>query len=98
MTRLEPMLELLTAEGFAPFEQDYYAAWLHSGQHVELAEEAAAGGQAAAQLRVRVIIEGLSTHGYLQARDEGGEAYELHPDGNSLDFFEGLVRRKLPAE
>ena len=27
----------------------------------------------------------------------GGERYELHPDGNSLDFFRGLVRRKLPA-
>ena len=33
----------------------------------------------------------------LQATDDaGGERYELHPDGNSLDFFQGLVRKKLP--
>lgn len=32
-----------------------------------------------------------------QATDEAGERYELHPDGNSLDFFQGLVRKKLPA-
>lgn len=25
-----------------------------------------------------------------------GAEYELHPDGNSLDFFQGLVRKKLP--
>ena len=31
-----------------------------------------------------------------QAVDGGGERYELHPDGNSLDFFQGLVRKKLP--
>ena len=24
-----------------------------------------------------------------------GQRFELHPDGNSLDFFTGLVRRKL---
>lgn len=32
-----------------------------------------------------------------QAADAAGERYELHPDGNSLDFFKGLVRKKLPA-
>jgi biotin--protein ligase len=30
------------------------------------------------------------------AIDASGEKYELHPDGNSLDFFKGLVRKKLP--
>lgn len=33
----------------------------------------------------------------VQAADAAGERYELHPDGNSLDFFKGLVRKKLPA-
>lgn len=85
--RLGPALDRLAAEGFAPFEADYYASWLHSGQEVVLAEE---GGAA-------VRIEGLSQHGYLLASDAAGQRYELHPDGNSLDFFQGLVRRKLPA-
>lgn len=34
----------------------------------------------------------------LQATDGAGERYELHPDGNSLDFFRGLVRKKLPVQ
>jgi len=27
--------------------------------------------------------------------DERGELYELSPDGNSFDFFSGLIHRKL---
>ncbi|KAL4422552.1 hypothetical protein ABPG75_008749 [Micractinium tetrahymenae] len=88
MKRLEPMLERLAAEGFAPFEEDYCRHWLHSGQQVQLEE----GGQ-----RVPVTIRGLSSNGYLLATDAAGERYELHPDGNSLNFFNGLVRKKLPA-
>lgn len=30
------------------------------------------------------------------AVDEAGERYSLSPDGNSLNFFEGLIKRKLP--
>jgi len=33
---------------------------------------------------------------YLVAVDERGARFELHPDGNSLDFFQGLLRKKLP--
>jgi hypothetical protein len=32
---------------------------------------------------------------WLQATDGSGQRYELHPDGNSLDFFKGLVRKKM---
>ena len=43
-----------------------------------------------------VTITGLAPSGYLLAVDGvTGTAYELHPDGNSLDFFQGLVRRKV---
>eukprot|EP00887_Chlorella_sp_A99_P000364 scaffold13.g364.t1 len=85
--RLEGMLHRLGWEGFAPFERDYYAAWLHGGQQVQLEDEGR---------RVHVRIEGLSSHGYLLAADAAtGERYELHPDGNSLDFFHGLVKKKL---
>lgn len=88
VNRLEPMLARLAAEGFAPFEEEYCRHWLHSNQQVQLEE----GG-----LRVPVTIRGLSSNGYLLATDAAGERYELHPDGNSLDFFNGLVRKKLPA-
>ncbi|GAB4815272.1 hypothetical protein N2152v2_002318 [Parachlorella kessleri] len=85
MTRLEAMLDVLCQQGFQPLEQDYYQAWLHSGQEVRLEED----GQL-----VAVRVSGLSQHGYLEAVDGQGERYELHPDGNSFDFFKGLVRKK----
>ena len=86
LSQLEPMLDRLCREGFAPFEADYYSTWLHSGQRVQLQED---GRQ------VGVCIEGLSQHGYLLASDEAGERYELHPDGQSLDFFQGLIKKKV---
>ena len=42
-----------------------------------------------------VTIQGLTPAGYLYAIGEDGKSYELHPDGNSFDFFAGLVRRKM---
>jgi biotin---protein ligase len=112
MTRLEPMLLQLAEDGFKPFENDYYDAWLHSGQRVHLEEPIAEGGVGVAPARggshsndknfinqqmkmVGVTVRGLSPHGYLMAEDDAGEVYELHPDGNSFDFFKGLVRKKF---
>jgi biotin--protein ligase len=101
MTRLEPMLIQLAESGFKPFEADYYDAWLHSGQRVTLEEESSSGGgdggggsDSGVKL-VGVTVRGLSPHGYLMAEDDAGEVYELHPDGNSFDFFKGLVRKKI---
>ena len=45
---------------------------------------------------VRLTVAGLTASGYLLAVDDIGAEFELHPDGNSLDFFRGLVRKKLP--
>jgi biotin--protein ligase len=45
---------------------------------------------------VRLTVKGVTSTGYLLAVDGRGARYELHPDGNSLDFFKGLVRKKLP--
>ncbi|GJS49066.1 biotin--protein ligase 2-like protein isoform X1 [Tanacetum coccineum] len=42
-----------------------------------------------------VTVQGLTSSGYLLAIAADGEICELHPDGNSFDFFKGLVRRKL---
>ena len=40
-------------------------------------------------------MSGLTRSGYLAAVDGDGAEFELHPDGNSLDFFQGLLRKKL---
>jgi biotin--protein ligase len=101
MTRLEPMLVQLAENGFRPFESDYYEAWLHSGQRVQLEEQVSGGsggggdGDGNEVRLVGVTVRGLSPHGYLMAEDDAGEVYELHPDGNSFDFFKGLVRKKI---
>ncbi len=45
-------------------------------------------------------MRGLTDTGYLAADDDdasSGARYELHPDGNSLDFFAGLIARKRAA-
>lgn len=93
MNRLEPALLRLCEDGFAPFEAAYYDAWLHSGQRVRLEGAGEGEGEGGGS---EVTITGLSPHGYLMAHDDTtGESYELHPDGNSFDFFKGLVRKKI---
>ncbi|CAA7401542.1 unnamed protein product [Spirodela intermedia] len=80
------LFEKFLNEGFQALEELYYRTWLHSGQKVVIKEER---GDTA------VTIQGLTPSGYLLAADDADNLYELHPDGNSLDFFQGLVRRKL---
>ena len=63
-------------------------------QQVKLEE---GDGQTQPKERISLTVEGLTPHGFLRASDAAGHSYELHPDGNSLDFFQGLIRRKLPA-
>ena len=65
----------------------YLCHWLHSGQAVRLQRED--GGEE------EVTVRGLAPSGYLLAVDAEGAESELHPDGNSLDFWKGLIRRKL---
>ena len=60
--------------------------WLHTDQKVVLQEEGA---------ETEVTVRGLTKTGYLLAVDAAGARFELHPDGNSFDFFQGLVRKKL---
>ncbi|KAK9803441.1 hypothetical protein WJX73_001014 [Symbiochloris irregularis] len=91
LTIFEQLLSTLAVEGFGPLRQSYLDAWLHSGQQVTLVE---GEGQAASE--VQLTVRGITSTGYLLAVDAAGRSFELHPDGNSLDFFKGLVRRKLP--
>lgn len=99
LNRLEPMLYHVAQHGFNGYASQYYSAWMHSGQHVVV--ECDADGEEGHRddgmhpHGSRVVICGLSEHGFLLAVDDAGERYELHPDGNSFDFFKGLVRKKL---
>ena len=76
-------------EGFAPFREAYMQHWLHSGQEVTVKGR---DGEPDAKMR----IEGLTNSGALRTVDViSGEAFELYPDGNSFDFFQGLIKQKL---
>ena len=36
--------------------------------------------------KVPLIVQGLTPSGYLKAVDQGGNLFELHPDGNRCGF------------
>ncbi|KAK6938455.1 LOW QUALITY PROTEIN: Biotinyl protein ligase (BPL) and lipoyl protein ligase (LPL), catalytic domain [Dillenia turbinata] len=75
---------------FETLEDLYYKMWLHSGQRVVIQEKSED------QMVENVVtIQGLTSSGYLLAVGEDDQMYELHPDGNSFDFFKGLVSKKL---
>ncbi|KAM0843071.1 hypothetical protein ACQ4PT_057959 [Festuca glaucescens] len=88
--KFEVLFEIFANQGFQALEERYYNAWLHSGQRVVVQD--AHEGQSVNSV---VTIQGLTPSGYLYAIGEDGKSYELHPDGNSFDFFTGLVRRKM---
>ncbi|GAB4861381.1 ATP-dependent 5'-3' DNA helicase hcs1 [Ancistrocladus abbreviatus] len=88
--KFEKFFDLFIHQGFQPLEELYYNTWLHSGQRV-IVQDNSEG-----QLMDKVVtIQGLTSAGYLMAFGDDGQMCELHPDGNSFDFFKGLVKRKL---
>ncbi|KAM0950750.1 putative carbon--nitrogen ligase [Dioscorea sansibarensis] len=88
--KFENLFEVFSDQGFQALEELYYQTWLHSGQKVVIEEKNNGHVE-----NIAVTIQGLTPSGYLLATDEENKEFELHPDGNSLDFFKGLVRRKL---
>ena len=65
---------------------DYYSLWLHSNQQVNV------------QIDNRlesVVIKGINDEGYLVATNSQGKQVELLPDGNTFNFLEGLISKKL---
>ena len=77
----------VTECSFEPLLSEYHRSWLHDGQLVSVDD-----GKTTAR------IEGVSpTTGALLARDANDptKRYELQPDGNRLDFFKGLVSRRI---
>ncbi|KAK6347718.1 biotin holocarboxylase synthetase [Orbilia javanica] len=78
-------------EGFRAFEREYYEHWLHSGQVVDL--ESSSNSKA--------CIQGISMDDGMLVVSEidehnmhTGKEFKLQADGNSFDFFNGLLRRK----
>mmetsp|Transcript_17188 Transcript_17188/g.37374 ORF Transcript_17188/g.37374 Transcript_17188/m.37374 type:complete len:363 (-) Transcript_17188:367-1455(-) len=91
MTQMERNLDTFQEEGFAALKPQYLQHWMHSHTTVSLTEADKRG----TRVKVALVIKGLTQSGYLLAEDQAGQKYELHPDGNSLDFFSGLVRKKI---
>lgn len=88
--KFEKFFDIFTNQGFQPLEELYYQTWLHSGQRVIIQDNC--DGQLVDNV---VTIQGLTSSGYLKAIGDDGQLCELHPDGNSFDFFKGLVRHKM---
>jgi biotin--protein ligase len=95
-----------STDGFDSFVQEYESFWLHTGQEVTLQDPDLSNGTgssagdskpAESGKTTTAVIKGLAKTGGLLAQDlETHEMLELYPDGNSLDFFKGLIKRKLP--
>lgn len=92
LNHLESCFDTFQTQGFEPLRPLYLASWMHSGQVVELDDASAQQGPGQ---RVPLTIVGLSSHGFLLAKDPLGQEYELTPDGNSLDMMQGLIKKKL---
>lgn len=93
LAAFESLYTTFCTTGFSrDMEEQYYRAWLHTDQIVELESE---GG-------VKARIKGITRDwGLLLAEELGwqdrptGKVVSLQSDSNSFDFFRGLVRRKV---
>ncbi|XP_051128807.1 biotin--protein ligase 2-like isoform X2 [Andrographis paniculata] len=90
--KFESLYDIFIIQGFQALEKQYYKTWLHSGQRVIVQEKDDNMNQVSEYV---VTIQGLTSSGYLLAITDDGQTCELHPDGNSFDFFKGLVSRKV---
>ncbi|XP_047952171.1 biotin--protein ligase 1, chloroplastic-like isoform X2 [Salvia hispanica] len=90
--KFEVFHDIFLSQDFQALENLYYKTWLHRGQRVVVQEKNESEDQVSENV---VTIQGLTRSGYLLAATDDGQICELHPDGNSFDFFQGLVRRKL---
>lgn len=85
----EKDFQTFITHGFEPFLGNYLQYWLHAKQSVELKTP----------LHTRkVVVQNISLEtGYLIASDaeDNSVLYELHPDGHSLDWMQGLMVHKV---
>eukprot|EP01027_Heterolobosea_sp_BB2_P014634 GEZU01020997.1.p1 GENE.GEZU01020997.1~~GEZU01020997.1.p1 ORF type:complete len:230 (-),score=69.45 GEZU01020997.1:79-768(-) len=90
LNEFESMYATFDKHGFDPFLSDYYDNWLHTNQKVVLQQQPEQQGSPKT-----VWIQGLSPSGFLVGEDAEGQRFELHPDGNSFDFFRGMLYKKV---
>ncbi|KAK4708375.1 hypothetical protein R3W88_029300 [Solanum pinnatisectum] len=90
--KFENLYDVFLKQGFQALEGLYYQTWLHSGQRVIVQERSDDQDQFVENV---VTIQGLTSSGYLLGITDDGQMCELHPDGNSFDFFRGLIKRKM---
>jgi biotin--protein ligase len=86
LVTFEEMYYRFCSSGWQAFEEMYYKYWLHTDQIVTLETE---GG-------VKARVKGVTRdYGLLRVEELGtGKEYTLQSDGNSFDFFKGLLKRK----
>ncbi|XP_009587909.1 biotin--protein ligase 2 isoform X1 [Nicotiana tabacum] len=90
--KFENLYDVFSEQGFQALEGLYYRTWLHSGQRVMVQERS---GDQDQFVETVVTIQGLTSSGYLLGITDDGQMCELHPDGNSFNFFKGLIKRKM---
>ena len=73
--------------GLGPFLDRYYAQWLHTNQRVRVLSE---DGKF-----TNVTIRGIDNSGFLVAVDDNGNELKLLSDGNTFNFLEGLISKKV---
>jgi biotin--protein ligase len=87
----EEMYARFCEHGFGVFEQRYYGSWLHTDQVVRLEME----GGARARVRGITMDFGLLRVDEVDENDRlTGKVWTLQSDGNSFDFFRGLLKKK----
>ena len=101
---LQRMLTEFRYQGFKPFELLYYRRWLHSGKTVQFCDAngervpvcvkgiSSISGMLVAEEQIDVDKEYVPLFGGNWSRPK--RKYELLPDGNSFDLFEGLIKVK----
>ena len=108
LTVMEGLYEDFRRRGFSTeLEQLYYSHWLHTDQIIKLEDDVVDAGDGRAGGLVGTSSDaGSATHARVLGitRDFGqlrvqqlsnGRVWQLQSDGNSFDFFKGLVRRKV---
>ncbi|RVD85215.1 uncharacterized protein DFL_003543 [Arthrobotrys flagrans] len=78
-------------EGFQAFEQEYYQHWLHGNQVVNIEDSS----NPRARIQGISMDDGMLVVSELDEHDmRTGKEFKLQADGNSFDFFNGLLRKK----
>ncbi|KAI4644677.1 uncharacterized protein J4E78_009496 [Alternaria triticimaculans] len=106
LAHFETLYSTFTQSGFTrDMEEFYYANWLHTDQLVTLESVEGGGGGVGGYngAPVKARIKGITRDWGLLLAEEvrevdgrgTGRVVQVQSDGNSFDFFRGLVRRKV---